>query len=202
MMPTDLASARTEVDAALNGIGLRLADLCRAASQVILFGSRAAGVADDTSDWDILCVGGGQRIRTRNVDIVWVSPTIICTELWLGSELAAHVASYGRWLTGSQEWRHTARLSVGAVAGKVSAIESMVKELNRLWPHLVADVRIKYIRRVLLDVQRLQIMMRGEPVPPRAHLEQMGMLRDRQAQDLSGVARTLAAVLSSDGREA
>lgn len=47
------------LDHALASVGTSLADLRAAATEIVMFGSRAAGVARATSDWDLLCVGRG-----------------------------------------------------------------------------------------------------------------------------------------------
>src|SRR6516162_4429065 len=113
-MRCDLRSIRGHVDLALDPVGLTWAALAKRASQIILFGSRAAGVAGHDSDWDLLLVGEGHAVRSRELDIVWIRPAMIRSESWLGSELASHVAVYGRWLLGPDDWRYEVRISPDA----------------------------------------------------------------------------------------
>src|SRR5262245_1971938 len=58
---------------ALSGQPISWSTLERRASQVILFGSRAVGVARIDSDWDLLCVGEGMSIHNEKIDLNWIS---------------------------------------------------------------------------------------------------------------------------------
>lgn len=42
------------------------------ALEIVVFGSRACGVAKADSDWDVLCVGTGESVRAGLVDLIWL----------------------------------------------------------------------------------------------------------------------------------
>jgi hypothetical protein len=145
---------------------------CRA-SQVILFGSRAAGVAGVDSDWDLLCVGEGTSVHNRNIDLVWVSPMQLSTDRWLGSELASHVAVYGQWLVGEDSWSHCVSISPEAVHHKRQSILFQLSELKRLWSSIIPGWRAKHLRRLRRDVQRLHCLIEKRAVPPTRMLDDL-----------------------------
>ena len=158
---------------ALHEQQLSWSELGSRASQVILFGSRAAGVARTDSDWDLLCVGEGTSIHNRVIDIVWISPAQLTTARWLGSELASHVAAYGQWLIGKDSWSHLVRLSPEAIHHKRQSILSQLSELKRLWPRLAPGLRAKHLRRLRRGVQRLQCLSEDRAVPPTRMLDDL-----------------------------
>ena len=55
---------------AMSAVGIVYRDLQSSSEEVVLFGSRAAGVATPSSDWDILCVGSGVSRMTGGLDLV------------------------------------------------------------------------------------------------------------------------------------
>src|SRR5687767_14264120 len=85
----------------LISVGLDPTPLFRQASEIIVFGSRAVGVHSRDSDLDVLVVGGVGKLKGKGLDMIRVAPDHVKTPEWLESELAAHVASYGVWLSGS-----------------------------------------------------------------------------------------------------
>jgi len=78
---------------ALADLGLSLGELQRSAEQIVVFGSRAAGLARESSDWDLLIIGSDSSLHTPALDLVWVTPRELESADWLASELAGHVAS-------------------------------------------------------------------------------------------------------------
>jgi len=94
-----------DLNLALLGAGLKLDDLETRSSEVVLFGSRSTHTENEGSDWDILCVGNGERFKDSMIDIVWIRPDKLFSPEWLGSELAGHVSKYGQWLKGEGKWR-------------------------------------------------------------------------------------------------
>jgi predicted nucleotidyltransferase len=96
----EVSRLRASLDAALRDAGISWAELEERASEVVLFGSRASGVATAESDWDLLLVGRGRRLHTDAMDLIWVTPDRLCNPQWLGSELANHVVAYGFMVAG------------------------------------------------------------------------------------------------------
>ena len=152
--------------------GISLADLERQASQIVLFGSRAGGVARTDSDWDLLCIGEGVSTRSRHLDLVWIPAERIVHEAWLGSELATHVAAYGRWLAGEDTWSHRAHVSAWAAEAKRRSAQRRLGELERLWPRLLPSRRAKHLRRLRREVQRFELLRGGHAVPPSRILDE------------------------------
>src|ERR1700687_3574597 len=79
--------------------------LLKRSAEIVVVGSYAAGLHTTDSDLDVLCVGNGPRLKSRSLDLSWVSEKNICGDAWLGSELAGHIAKYGIWLRGEGHWR-------------------------------------------------------------------------------------------------
>jgi hypothetical protein len=184
-MQGDLKAMRDAIDAALHPLGLTCAAIERNASQMVLFGSRAAGVAGEHSDFDLLVVGEGRSIHTRQVDLIQVPPEAVQSVRWLGSELASHVATYGRWLFGPDDWRANAHISHEAVTQKREGIEFQLGELSRLWPSLLPAARARHVTRLRREVQRLELMRGGHAVPPSRHLDLAWQQRGVPREDLA-----------------
>lgn len=156
----------------LAAAGLSWAQLTQRCEQIVLFGSRAAGVARADSDFDLLCVVREKDSITREdrrvtpgIDLVWVSLERLATQEWLGSELAQHVAAFGIWLHGQSDWGHSVFASRQAVLKKAAQIQDRIMALLPRWEHLLPSYHRKYSRLVRRDLQRLQLLSQGKPVP-------------------------------------
>ena len=161
-----------ELNQALDAAGLRWADLRAAASEVVLFGSRASGCAAQRSDWDLLCVGTGRPRLTRAVDVIWLPADAVRSPAWLESELAGHIGTYGQWLHGAPSW--SPRLPEGESAAsqaKAQRILRRVASLEPAWPHMSPPYQRKHRRRLCRDLQRHALLLRGEAIPPSAWLD-------------------------------
>jgi len=145
--------------------GLSPDDIEERASQIVLFGSRAAGVAGPESDWDLLCIGDGESIHLSRLDLIWVSEKDLTTRKWLGSELATHIAAYGKWLLGVDSWSQKAFVSRRAKQTKRRAVLTQSQELSRLWSSLLPSRQAKQARRLRRQVQRLAYLVDGRAVP-------------------------------------
>lgn len=141
------------------------------AVEVVLFGSRAAGLATPSSDWDLLCIGEGRTHLGKGLDLVWLGAERLRSADWLGSELANHIAHHGRWLKGHGDWRTKVHPSIHAVRKKTASLELEVVRLERLWPHFGLGYRTKFRRQLRRDAQRLALLIAGMPVPPTAVLD-------------------------------
>jgi hypothetical protein len=183
-MLCDLHAIQAEIDRILRPIGLAWGPLEQRASQIILFGSRAANVAKDESDWDLLLVGDGKAVRTRHLDIIWVSPEMILSDLWLGSELASHVAAFGQWMIGPDEWCRNVHISAAAVERKRTGVEFQFEELSKVWPSLLPRAKTRHMTRLRRDIQRLMLLSAGEAIPPSHYLDNAWMKHRPPREDL------------------
>lgn len=159
------------LDRALSAAGVTWPALTRSASQIVLFGSRAAGLARDDSDWDLLCIGEGRSLAVPGLDLVWISPAELTTPGWLAGELAGHVAAYGRWLHGAPDWISAVACGPEAAARKARHLASRLAAIERAWPLLTAPYRRKHLTLLRRDLQRHALLARREPVPPSPSLD-------------------------------
>lgn len=173
---------------ALAGLSLSLADLRRSSEQIVIFGSRAAGLARACSDWDLLLVGEGCSHNTPAIDLVWVSPRELASPMWLGSELAGHVARWGRWIHGTPDWVTSVACGEGARQHKARRLASRVTALEQAWKHLPPAYHRKHRTLVRRDLQRHALLADGQAVPPSAVLDEAW----QACADPSGEMRKLA----------
>lgn len=157
--------------AALEAVGLSWDRLRREATGIVLFGSRAAGLGSATSDWDILCIGPRGPKPSGVVDLVWVDPRVLESSRWLGSELAMHVAAFGMPLTGLHPWVSSVFTSADAVSRKLRRVVHKIRGMEPAWPVLTPAQRTRHSRWLRLELQRLEKLQAGRPVPPTALLD-------------------------------
>lgn len=152
----------------LTGAGVPLATLRGTTCQVVLFGSRAAGVAGPGSDWDVLCIGRApcSQQDIRGVDLVWLEESSLGSASWLESELAGHVARYGVWLHGEPDWVSAVRCGPAAAERKARRISSRLRALKSAWPLLSPAHQVECATLLRRDIRRHELLIRGEPVPP------------------------------------
>lgn len=156
----------------LERAGVTLAGLRERCSEVVVFGSRAAGIGDARSDWDVLCVGDGATRRTRELDLVWVSASFACGDSWTTGELASHVATYGRWIVGGPgPWVSHVAITAQTVRRKVRWIQTHVDTWRRFWPRCSPQLRTRYAATLRYNFLRLDFLLREQAVPPRQSLE-------------------------------
>jgi hypothetical protein len=151
--------------------GLSFDALRRDAQAIALFGSRAAGCARPSSDWDLLCVGAGSSRKVRGLDLVWIEPHALETSVWLGGDLAGHVAAHGLWLEGEPCWDLGAVHFPMAARRKEARIARSLRALAQAWDLLGAGYRTKHATLLRRDVQRCYLLQRGLPIPPSAMLD-------------------------------
>lgn len=187
---------------ALTNAGLDWSRLCASASEIVLFGSRATGCATHDSDWDLLVIGSGAE-RRRVVGTVDLVPCPAPTGTWLGTDIATHVSSFGRWLHGTPEWRSLVQYEVAARA-KENVLRRSIKSLASYWDRLAPRRRLRHLRAVRLDAQRLVRLRRGLPVPATAWLDeawQVAVDDERAVHDVLsalGMPQGLIAVAAPD----
>ncbi len=160
-----------ELDSVLHRHGLTWPQLQRASAAIFLFGSRAAGCAREDSDWDLLCIGDGPSRMRHGLDLLWIPAQQAKNPQWRSTELASHVAAWGRCLHGDPHWvqgaapgAHAARRKAGMLDGRVRALPR-----DRPWPsERLRSQRIQQIRR---DLQRFALLADGIAVPPSGQLD-------------------------------
>jgi hypothetical protein len=165
-------TARHNLEQALACVDLSWAALEQKSWQIILFGSRAAGLGDERSDWDLLCVGHGRTRRTRRIDVLWLAPEELDGAEWLTSELAGHVAHYGRWLAGEPTWTSRVALGAEAVTQKRRWIVGRLGAWERSWSYCSVRLRQRYADLLRRNLQRHALLLERLPVPPRQVLDQ------------------------------
>lgn len=138
---------------------------------VALFGSRAAGCARPSSDWDIFCIGNGRSQRFDNIDVVWVHPSDILTPRWLATDLASHVTTYARWLKGGMSWQADAIDYAGATRAKQERVARVLLALHKVWHVLGNGHRQKHAIVVRRDLQRLCFLLKSVGVPAAPSLD-------------------------------
>ena len=170
-IPKPIRVAASQVRRELEARKVAWQSLEEKAQQIILFGSWATCEAGPLSDIDLLCVGEGARLKNSQVDIVWKTDKEIHSDEWLGSELANHIAAYGFWLSGKDDWTKTVFLSEAALNYKAKLIASRMKRLRSAWESLAFIYRLKHVIKLRRDIQRLGLMESGMPVPPTIQLD-------------------------------
>jgi predicted nucleotidyltransferase len=149
--------------------------LVEQASEVVVFGSRASGLQRRESDLDVLCIGSGKRLKTTRLDVIWKTVEEVESERWLSSELAGHIGAFGLWLRGSGQWKGELRPGSRAIDHKRKRILALVEGLHAHWNRLDPDFHRKYLTVIRHDVQRLECLAAGLPVPPTPLLDKNWM---------------------------
>lgn len=143
-----------------------------AAEQLVLFGSRAADLAHSESDWDVLVVQQERlHFSPPNTDLVRLSPDHLSSDLWLGSELAGHIAKYGIWLIGNQQWTTSVMRSHHAIQRKADRIVRRISNLQYRWKILQACYREEFAKILRRDIQRCLSLINGEAVAPTKEID-------------------------------
>jgi hypothetical protein len=152
----------------LTRAGVSWAELRGRCQEVILFGSRAAGLSGARSDWDLLCIGerASLSLRVPGVDIVWLSTRVVDSQRWLSSELAGHIADWGVRLQGAcTGWQDEARGGTAAVERKWRRSCTRIRALERAW-RLLSPRKLQHHCTLLRrDLQRLEVLVGGKRVP-------------------------------------
>lgn len=176
------------VAAAFAEAGLCFETAVHDCTELVLFGSRAAGCARVDSDTDVLCIGPGTTWRRSGLDAVYVSHERLASREWRSSELASHVVEYGVWIKGTGEWRRGVTLRNGHAADrKAIRIRGMMRALERS-VGIHGAVARAWTQRISDDVMRWGYLRSGTPVPPTVLLRRWG--EDRPAE-VGGLAREL-----------
>jgi hypothetical protein len=144
----------------------RSPELLNCAAEIVIFGSYAAGLNTTDSDVDVLCVGRGHRLKSRSLDLSWVSEKNVSENAWLGSELAGHIAQYGIWLRGDGRWRVRVFGGEDAIDRKRKRIVSLSRTATQLWDRLHPVFQDQYNVTIRRELQRLALLQLQLRVPP------------------------------------
>lgn len=156
---TFLSLAKTRV----RNAGLDWNRLCEQARQIVVYGSRATSAHGRTSDLDLLCIGVGDRFKSKRLHIIWVPESRLRQKRWLGSELATHVAAYGQWIKGENDWAYSTRPNAHALRLVRKRVKGRATAIRQNWEFLLPHLRAKQVTRLRRDLQRLLMMREGNP---------------------------------------
>ncbi len=184
-----LAQIRTQFRTPLQPEEQNVDRLLSRAREIVVFGSRATGLHRGDSDLDMLIVTSPkQRILCAGLDCVVLTPEEIEQEFWLGSELAVHIARYGKWVTGLGAWTPAVHVSDRSVARKRQRIIALARNAAQRWPRLHPIFHEKYRTTLRRECQRLRLLIEGCAVPPTALLDSSWQ---SSGQYLAELARTI-----------
>jgi len=141
------------------------------AVELVLFGSRAAGVHSAKSDWDLFVVVTEKPQTADRLDVVWRTLDEIDESKWLGSELASHIAKYGVSIRGRIDWATAVRLDEAAINKKHRRLSNRVEGLWNYWDRLHPEFRQKYMKTIRREIQRLQLLTEDIAIPPTPMLD-------------------------------
>lgn len=134
---------------------------------IVVFGSYASGLETKSSDIDVFGIGDAKtHFRTPLIEIMILPEHDLYSPLWLESELANHIAAYGVPLGPRPAWFDSARLGPEAVARKQRRIHAYARSLEKHWEELTPSMRLRYELKVRHELQRLQLLTAGKPIPP------------------------------------
>jgi hypothetical protein len=108
---------------------------------------------------------------------------------WLRSELAGHIAHWGKWLHGSPRWIDRVRSGEGAVVMKSRRIAARAAALGRVWSEAPLGYQRQHFVLLRRDLQRYVLLGRGEPIPPNALLDEEFANKPSAHGELVEVAR-------------
>lgn len=155
-------------------LGSPIAKRCAAeAVEIVVFGSMSAGLERPDSDIDVLCICNTEyKHKLGTLDLIALPTATTADETWLKSELATHVAEYGRWLVGAGHWKVRTQIGSAALEEKRRRIASFMRFLPHSWSRLEEGFRAKYSTKLRRETQRFLLLERGIPVPPTRVLDQ------------------------------
>ena len=162
-MKSQANKLKQEAIRTVRSAGLDWSRIYRNATQIIVFGSRAASAATKTSDLDLLCIGHGRRHKSKWLHIIWIPKCQLRSEEWLGSELATHVAACGKWIKGERDWALNTSPSPEAASRKLQRVRARALAIRDYWDNLLPDYRTRQLTKLRRDLQRFLLMRAGKP---------------------------------------
>lgn len=170
-MKVSVAKLKSLLKFRVRAAGMDWDELDRSASQIILFGSYALSANTRKSDLDVLCIGTGKRFKSSKLHIIWIPESRTRSKHWLGSELATHIATYGIWIKGKNDWAYQTKPSRDTIEKKRKNILSRLDAVERHWDDLLPKFQTGQMTRLRRDLQRYQMMQRGQAPVPKSMLD-------------------------------
>lgn len=168
---TDVLSLRERVRQLARNEQLSLEDLLSGSADVIVFGSRAAGLERIDSDLDILAVGPLKLPKKKGlIDLICVSEPDARTLAWQHSEIFRHVGTYGISLMRERPMIEVV-VDEHAANRKRQRIEGLIPKLMDSWEALNDGYKAKYLTKMRREFQRYKLLNSGLAVPPTAVLD-------------------------------
>jgi hypothetical protein len=167
----DITTLREEVHKIASSGRFSLEELLRSSADVIVFGSRAAGLERVDSDLDILVVGAPKlRKRIGSMDLICIPEQEAESLSWQHSEIFRHIAAYGTSLAHDNVAIRSV-IDEHAASRKRHRLDSLVNKLSGSWESLDDRYRLKYFIKLRREFQRYKLLSDGQPVPPTAVLD-------------------------------
>lgn len=136
---------------------------------LILFGSRACGLAGDCSDYDVVIIADSvqrpQRVVASAFDVALVPGEQRALDDWWQTELGLHVARFGIALSGPRLTPSSLQFEPAA-ARKRDRVTARLVSLARSWHHLSDAHRRRYVAWLGYDLERFVMLSSDRPVPP------------------------------------
>ena len=176
----------------ISNSGMTYEKLVGISTEVVIFGSRAAGLQRPDSDLDVLLIGTKiERPRVSGVDFVILDLEQLASPHWMGSELASHVAEYGKWIKGRGSWQNHVHVSHRATMRKQARVLGLLMSGPKWWSKLHPMFHNKYKLMIRRELQRLDLMRQKIAVPPTFTLDSDWERASKTKNDLIDVAATL-----------
>lgn len=167
----DLRSFRQRIQQLAKGEDFSLDDLLASATEVIVFGSRAAGLERIHSDLDLLAIGTSKLRKRRGlIDLICVPEADANSLAWRHSEIFRHVAAYGISLI-HERMLIEAVVDEHAADRKRRRLETLLEKLLGSWNTLNDGYKAKYLTKLRREFQRYKLLESGLAVPPTACLD-------------------------------
>lgn len=167
----DLRSFRERIRRLAKSEDFSLDNLLASATDVIVFGSRAAGLERVRSDLDLLAIGTTKlRKRFGLIDLICVPEPDAHSLAWQHSEIFRHVAAYGISLI-HDHMLIEAVVDEHAADRKRRRLETLLEKLLGSWNTLNDGYKAKYLTKLRREFQRYKLLESGLAVPPTACLD-------------------------------
>lgn len=166
------------IDDILGGGGLatelvsRVERLARGAAGVAIVGSSTVSAFRAPADLDVVAIGHGDRLWTREIDLVWVDCERFESPSWRASEFGSHVLRYAVWVRRPSVVPPSMPPCGRARDAKRSRIIMRMAASRRLLQSGYTHGSRQESRRAVMDALRLGYLAAAQPVPPSTVLEE------------------------------